>query len=73
MCIVSHGLFPNSISISLIPGVWVTLGFFEDVFLPKEYLQSPCKFDKEENCWVWEYQDGIETHNMYMDEKEEIR
>lgn len=54
-------------------GVWVTLGFFEDVFIPGAYLQSPARFDSEENCWVWEYADGIETHNLYMDEKEEIR
>ncbi|KAL5268231.1 hypothetical protein ACHWQZ_G002181 [Mnemiopsis leidyi] len=54
-------------------GVWVTLGFFEDIFIPETYLQSPHKFDPEENCWVWEYTDGLETHNLYMDEREEIR
>jgi len=54
-------------------GVWVTLGFFEDIFIPEAYLQSPHRFDQEENCWIWEYTDGLETHNLYMDEREEIR
>ena len=54
-------------------GLWVTLGFFEDVFIPEVYLQAPHKFDSEENCWIWEYQDGLETHNLYMDEREEVR
>ena len=31
------------------------------------------RFDQEENCWIWEYTDGLETHNLYMDEREEIR
>ena len=51
----------------------MTLGFFEDIFIPEIYLQAPHRFDTQENCWVWEYQDGPDTHNLYMDEREEIR
>lgn len=63
----------GKVSSSSREGVWVTLGFFEETFIPEAYLQSPCKFDADENVWVWEYMDGGDTHNLYMDEREEIR
>jgi hypothetical protein len=35
--------YAKRLSCQVVPnsGVWVTLGFFEDIFIPETYLQSP--------------------------------
>lgn len=56
-------------------GVSVSLGFFDDVLIPPEALPYPCRFEENEQTWVWEYQaeeDG-EKVDMFMDANEEIR
>ncbi|XP_067211893.1 DNA-directed RNA polymerase III subunit RPC8 isoform X2 [Linepithema humile] len=55
-------------------GVHVTLGFFEDIIIPPHKLQHPSRFDQMEQAWVWIYKtaDG-ETHDLFMDQGEEIR
>lgn len=57
-----------------IDGVYVTLGFFEDIVIPPHKLQHPSRFDQMEQAWVWEYktEDG-ETHDLFMDAGEIIR
>ncbi len=54
----------------------MSIGFFDDIFIPQEGLQHPSKFDEREQIWVWEYKaedDGDEMHEMYMDKGEAIR
>lgn len=50
-------------------GIWVSLGFFEDIFVPEYSLQQPSRFDAAEGAWFWEW----EGNKMYMDEGAELR
>lgn len=34
-------------------GIRVSLGFFEDVFIPGSRMQRPSYFDKESGLWIW--------------------
>jgi len=54
-------------------GVYVSLGFFDDILIPQEYLQQKSKFVDAEQLWVWEYQTEEGTHDLFMDINEEIR
>ncbi|XP_041473566.1 LOW QUALITY PROTEIN: DNA-directed RNA polymerase III subunit RPC8-like [Lytechinus variegatus] len=54
-------------------GVHISLGFFDDIVVPPEALQQPCKFDETEQLWVWQYESEEGTHDMFMDINEEIR
>lgn len=54
-------------------GVTVSLGFFDDIIIPPEYLQQPSKFDDAEQVWVWEYVTPDGTHDLFMDINEPIR
>ncbi|KAF4080732.1 hypothetical protein AMELA_G00174620 [Ameiurus melas] len=54
-------------------GVYVSLGFFDDILIPPESLQQPAKFDEAEQVWVWEYETDEGAHDLYMDQGEDIR
>jgi len=59
-------------------GVYLSLGFFDDILIPSEALQHPHRFDESDQVWVWEYpaedDDGQPTsHDLFMDPGEEIR
>ncbi|PVD38233.1 hypothetical protein C0Q70_00844 [Pomacea canaliculata] len=54
-------------------GVYVSMGFFDDVFIPADALQHPSKFNEQEQLWAWEYDTGEGKHDLYMDIDEEIR
>lgn len=56
-------------------GIFVTLGFFDDIFIPKDELQHPSRFEEAEQAWVWEYPvDGEqEKHDLFMDVGETIK
>uniref|UniRef100_A0A4W3HJT0 DNA-directed RNA polymerase subunit n=1 Tax=Callorhinchus milii TaxID=7868 RepID=A0A4W3HJT0_CALMI len=54
-------------------GVYVTLGFFDDILIPPESLQQPAKFDETEQVWMWEYETEEGTHDLYMDVGEDVR
>ncbi len=41
-------------------GIKVSLGFFENVFVPSYLLQQPSEFDGKERVWVWKYKDEDE-------------
>ena len=55
-------------------GLTLNLGFFDDIFVPAEALQHPCRFDESDQVWVWEYptEDG-DHHDLFMDPGEELR
>lgn len=50
-------------------GLYVSLGFFDDVFIPEHMLQEPSTFDVGEQLWTWNYQ----SEKMFMDLGESIR
>jgi DNA-directed RNA polymerase subunit RpoE len=50
-------------------GLYVSLGFFDDAFVPEHMLQEPSAFDAEEQLWVWNYQ----NERMFMDVDEPVR
>ena len=50
-------------------GIWVSLGFFEDIFVPEYNLQSPSQFESQDGVWVWTW----DEHRLYMDEGSEVR
>jgi DNA-directed RNA polymerase III subunit RPC8 len=57
-------------------GIYVTLGFFDDIFIPKDELQHPSRFEEAEQAWVWEYpvEDGEQDkHDLFMDVGETIK
>ncbi|KAI1278076.1 DNA-directed RNA polymerase III subunit RPC8 [Halotydeus destructor] len=54
-------------------GVFVSLGFFDDILIPRECLQEPSRFDEKEQLWVWEYDSDEGKHEMFMDVGERIR
>lgn len=39
-------------------GVHVSLGFFEDVFIPHTELQEPSEF--QQGLWVWRYSESAD-------------
>ncbi|KAG5672113.1 hypothetical protein PVAND_002268 [Polypedilum vanderplanki] len=55
-------------------GIYVSLGFFDDIFIPENKLQFPSRYDEVENVWVWQYSVGNdETHDLFIDEGEKIK
>nr|SVE75384.1 EOG090X0DHL [Daphnia dolichocephala] len=53
--------------------VQVSLGFFDDIYIPAENLQKNSRFDEAEHAWVWEYESEDGNHDLFMDTGEEIR
>jgi len=52
----------------------VSLGFFDDIFIPKDELQHPSRFEMSEQAWIWEYPvDDGEKHDLYIDVGETIK
>eukprot|EP00794_Sanderia_malayensis_P009167 gene9167-10140_t len=64
-------------------GVQVSMGFFDDILIPAEYLQQKSKLypfpkqvisdDDDEQLWVWEYVTEDGSHDLFMDINEPIR
>mmetsp|Transcript_24984 Transcript_24984/g.54472 ORF Transcript_24984/g.54472 Transcript_24984/m.54472 type:complete len:295 (-) Transcript_24984:338-1222(-) len=60
-------------------GIRVSLGFFEDVFIPGSRMQRPSYFDKESGLWIWtprygddqDAGDGGDTSGVKTEESEE--
>uniref|UniRef100_A0A7S0V8B2 DNA-directed RNA polymerase III subunit RPC8 n=1 Tax=Polytomella parva TaxID=51329 RepID=A0A7S0V8B2_9CHLO len=50
-------------------GIYVSLGFFDDIFIPDYALQEPSFFDDSEKIWIWKFS---EEHNLYIDKEEEV-
>ena len=50
--------------------VSVTLGFFDDIFVPSSNLQHPSRFDEAEQVWIWEYDNNGDKHDLFMDQGE---
>ncbi|XP_068650597.1 DNA-directed RNA polymerase III subunit rpc8 isoform X2 [Aristolochia californica] len=53
-------------------GLQLTLGFFNDIYIPEHLLRKPCKFrkgSKDDGVWVWDY----EGDELIIEKSEEIR
>lgn len=42
----------------------MSLDFFEDVYLPSYYIPSPQHYNKNDELWVWHYDDGGDGKEM---------
>ncbi len=51
----------------------MTMMFFDDIFIPASSLQKPSRFDEREQLFVWQYDTGESTHDLFVDIGEEIR
>lgn len=49
--------------------MWVSLGFFDDVFVPGHALQQPSEFDEAEKLWAWKF----EKETLFMELSEPVR
>ncbi|KAK9366323.1 RNA polymerase III subunit Rpc25-domain-containing protein [Lipomyces kononenkoae] len=49
-------------------GIRVRMDFFDDIFIPKEYLFEGCIFVPSEQAWIWRTE-----HDLYLDTNEKIR
>ncbi|GJQ11138.1 hypothetical protein GpartN1_g2929.t1 [Galdieria partita] len=50
-------------------GLYVSLDFFNNIFIDRLALQEPSIFDEEEQVWIWKYQ----GHDLHIDVGEDIR
>lgn len=44
-------------------GISVTLGFFDDILIPKNCMLPGSFFDSSEQQWVWEFSNELEESN----------
>ncbi|KAJ6257713.1 DNA-directed RNA polymerase III subunit rpc8 [Drechslerella dactyloides] len=51
-------------------GIHVRLDFFDEIFIPKDYLFEGSHFDHSEQVWVWRTEDGDE---LFFDKNELVR
>lgn len=51
-------------------GIKVRMDFFDDIFIPKDYLFEGCVFKPAEKAWVW--QPDADT-DLYIDVNEQVR
>ncbi|KAK9807313.1 hypothetical protein WJX73_000287 [Symbiochloris irregularis] len=49
-------------------GVYISLGFFSDVMIPFEYMQTGTIYNQKDNIWCWQAKDA----NLQLDMGEEV-
>ncbi|OUC46835.1 putative DNA-directed RNA polymerase [Trichinella nativa] len=54
-------------------GVSVTMTFFEDIFIPKEYLPQPSKFLQNEQIWSWQYEVDDGFAELFLEPGSKVR
>jgi len=64
-------------------GIRLTLGFFDDIYIPASYLPQPSAFDPNERAYFWlpdseltsshEMLDTLVAERMYIDQGETVR
>ena len=50
----------------------MTLGFFDDVFVPSDMLTDEYQFKSQENVWVWNHPDK-DIGELFIDPQEPCR
>ncbi|EKX47764.1 DNA-directed RNA polymerase III subunit RPC25 [Guillardia theta CCMP2712] len=48
----------GSIHRSTPEGLWISLGFFQDIFVPPHFMQDGSEWDEEHQLWVWKSEHG---------------
>ncbi len=51
----------------------MSIKFFDDIFIPANNLQKPYRFDEREQLFLWQYDTGESTHELFIDIDEDIR
>ncbi|KAL5103333.1 F-box/LRR-repeat protein 16 [Taenia crassiceps] len=54
-------------------GLHISLYFFDDIFVPADKLRHPSKFDYEQQCWIWQYEDDGESADLRIERNDTIR
>lgn len=65
-------------------GIHITVGFFDDIYVPSHLIPKPCAFDHQERAWFWLYEARTEQiaadpllsqqdERMYLDTGEVVR
>ncbi|VDM30791.1 unnamed protein product [Hydatigera taeniaeformis] len=54
-------------------GLHISLYFFDDIFIPADKLRHPSKFDFEQQCWIWQYEDDGESADLRIEKNDTIR
>uniref|UniRef100_A0A6G1SEP4 DNA-directed RNA polymerase III subunit RPC8 n=1 Tax=Aceria tosichella TaxID=561515 RepID=A0A6G1SEP4_9ACAR len=54
-------------------GLNISLGFFDSIIVPPQYLNEPSKFDETDQTWTWNYEDEGNTHVLRLEIGETIR
>lgn len=65
-------------------GIRITMGFFDDIYVPAHLIPKPCAFDHQERAWFWLYEARTEQiaadpllsqqdERMYLDNGEVVR
>lgn len=54
-------------------GLKISLGFFDSIVVPPQYLNEPSKFDETDQTWTWNYDDEGQTHVLRLEIGETIR
>jgi DNA-directed RNA polymerase III subunit RPC8 len=58
------------LALSCREGVTVSLGFFQDIFIPEQYMQSPgSMYDASRQAWFWKF----DAETLWLDKGEQIR
>ena len=53
-------------------GLKISLGFFSDIKIPSNLLQSPSSFDPFTNLWTWKYENEEDTTDFVIDIGDEV-
>ncbi|XP_045477143.1 DNA-directed RNA polymerase III subunit RPC8-like [Harmonia axyridis] len=55
-------------------GIHVTLGFFDEIFIPPKYIPHPSRYSEDDQAWIWEYVTGDgKKHDLYIESDDDIR
>ena len=54
-------------------GITVSMGFFDDIFIPANRLLDNTVYDEKRRLWIWKYGEPPDLSDFVMDLKETIR
>lgn len=54
-------------------GLWVSLEFFDEVFIPSYLLQQPSEWREETKSWLWNYSEDEGADEFTMQVGEQVR
>ena len=54
-------------------GLWVSLEFFDEVFIPSYLLQQPSEWREETSSWVWNYSEDVGDSELVMAIGDQVR